>query len=71
MGSVTRPLRELKGFRRVTLEPGATETVRFDITAEELAFYRRDETWGTEPGRFRIYVGGDSRADRSVTLTLK
>lgn len=71
VGSVTRPVRELKGFQRVMLEPGATETVRFEITAEELEFYRRDKTWGTEPGRFRIYVGGDSRADRMVELTLR
>ena len=71
VGSVTRPLRELKAFRRVELAAGASETVTLTLTAADLSFYRRDMTYGPEPGEYRIYVGGDSRAANSVSLTLE
>ena len=70
-GSVTRPLRELKAFRRVELAAGASQTVDLTLTAADLSFYRRDMTYGTEPGEYRIYVGDDSRADNSISLTLE
>jgi beta-glucosidase len=62
VGSVTRPVRELKGFRRVELAAGASENVTFQLTAADLAFCGRDLRVRAEPGWFEAYVGGDSRA---------
>jgi len=59
-GSVTRPVRELKGFRRVHLQPGETVTVTFELSAEDLEFYGRKNTPVVEPGAFHAWVGGDS-----------
>ncbi|HSG47973.1 MAG TPA: glycoside hydrolase family 3 N-terminal domain-containing protein [Longimicrobiales bacterium] len=62
VASVTRPVRELKGFRRVTLEPGERRTVTFELHTDELAFPGRDMRPVTEPGRIQVWVGGDSNA---------
>jgi beta-glucosidase len=62
VGSVTRPVRELKGFQWVCLDPGEERVVRFDLHTEDLAFYGRDLRWGTEPGRFQVWVGSDAAA---------
>ena len=62
-GSVTRPVRELKKFRRVYLEPGETVIVRFDLHSDDLAFYGRDMRLLTEPGGFHLWVGGSSEAE--------
>jgi beta-glucosidase len=59
--SVTRPVKELKGFRRVVLEPGETRIVTFDITPELLAFYDTNMKFVVEPGDFEIMVGNSSR----------
>ena len=59
--SVTRPLKELKGFRKVFLQPGETKTVALDITPESLAFYDIDMKYVVEPGDFEITVGNSSR----------
>jgi beta-glucosidase len=59
--SVTRPLKELKGFERVSLQPGETKTVAFDITPESLAFYGIDMKYAVEPGQFEIMIGNSSR----------
>jgi beta-glucosidase len=61
VSSVTRPVKELKGFKRVTLAPGQTETVTFDITPEHLAFYDINKKFVVEPGEFEIMVGNSSR----------
>ncbi len=70
VGNVTRPVRELKDFRRVRLSPGETVTVEFSLDAADLAFYGRDNTLITEPGEFRLWVGGDSRADLGAPFRL-
>lgn len=70
VGSVTRPVRELKGFKKIFLKAGETQTVTFKITEEDLSFYRSDLTYGCEPGEFEIYIGGDSNAKRSIGFTL-
>jgi len=72
VSSVTRPVKELKGFRRITLEPGETATVAFEITPEHLALFDIDMVWRVEPGQFRLMVGSSSRdADlQSVTLSV-
>ena len=59
--SVTRPVKELKGFRKSSLQPGETKTVAFDITPEPLAFYDIDMKYVVEPGDFEIMVGNSSR----------
>ncbi|WP_238946719.1 beta-glucosidase BglX [Seongchinamella unica] len=61
-GNVTRPVRELKGFKRVTLGPGESERVSFDIHTDELAFHNRKMELVTEPGGFHAWIGGDSTA---------
>ncbi len=60
VGSVTRPVKELKGFRKIYLEAGDSLDVRFTLDAEDLSFYRKDMTFGPEPGDFMVFVGGDS-----------
>ena len=69
-GSVTRPVRELKAFQRVTLAPGETREVRFSLTVEDLKFYKRDQTRGAEAGKFDVWIGGDSAAGRKAEFTL-
>ena len=58
---VTRPVKELKGFTRVSLEPGEKREIHFDITADMLAYYDQDMNWQVEAGDFSIMVGGSSR----------
>jgi beta-glucosidase len=59
--SVTRPIKELKGFQRVTLQPGQTKTVTFEITPDLLSFYDINMKFGVEPGEFEIMIGNSSR----------
>jgi beta-glucosidase len=61
VSSVTRPVKELKGFRKVHLEPGETQTVELSITPESLAFYDVKMKYVVEPGEFAIMVGNSSR----------
>ena len=70
VGSVTRPVRQLKGFRKISLEPGETKTVEFTITPDMLAFYRQDMSFGTEAGEFEVYVGGSSDTLNGVSFSL-
>ncbi len=56
VGSRTRPVRELKGFQRITLPPGAAQRVIFTLHEEDLAFTRADGSWGAEPGRFKVWI---------------
>jgi beta-glucosidase len=67
--SVTRPVKELKGFKRITLVPGQTETVSLDITPAHLAFYNIDMKYVVEPGEFEIMIGNSSR-DQDLTKIL-
>ena len=60
VGNVTRPVKELKGFRRVHLEPGETETVAFELHTDDLAFYGRNNRLMTEAGDFHVWIGGSS-----------
>jgi beta-glucosidase len=60
VSSVTRPVKELRGFRRITLNPGETKTVEFTVGPEELSFLNRDMHRVVEPGTFTIMVGGNS-----------
>jgi len=60
VASVTRPVRELRGFRRVSLRPGEARTIEFVVSPAELAFYGLDLKPVIEPGTFRVFVGGSS-----------
>lgn len=71
VSSVTRPVKELKGFQRVSLAPGETKTVNFPITTEALQFYNRDMNRVVEPGEFDIMVGNSSQNVKTTTLTVK
>ena len=57
VSSVVRPLKELKGFQKITLQPGEKTTVRFVISKEQLSFFNRDLQWVAEPGEFDIMMG--------------
>ncbi|SMC82371.1 beta-glucosidase BglX [Pedobacter nyackensis] len=61
VGSSTRPVKELKGFEKISLKPGESKTVNFKITEEDLKFYNTDLKFVAEPGDFKIYIGGNSR----------
>lgn len=71
VSSVTRPVKELKGFKRVSLAPGASETVTLPITTEALQFYNREMKRVVEPGEFDIMVGNSSANVKTVTLTVE
>ena len=71
VSSVTRPVKELKGFRRVSLGPGQTITVTLDVTPESLAFHRIDLTYGVEPGEFRLMLGPSSRDEDLQSVMLR
>ena len=61
VGSVTRPVKELKGFQKIDLKAGETKTVTFNITPNDLKFYNYDLKFDWEPGEFQIMIGGNSR----------
>jgi beta-glucosidase len=60
VSSVTRPVKELRGFRRITIDAGKTQTVKFTLGPKELSFLNRDMRRVVEPGTFKIMVGGNS-----------
>ena len=69
VGSVTRPVQELKGFEKIMLQPGESRTVSFTLRPEDLAFTRADMTHGWEPGEFRLWIAPRSGADASTPVT--
>jgi beta-glucosidase len=70
VSSVTRPIEELKGFRRVTLAPGESRTVSFELTPRELQFWNADMHRVVEPGKFNIMVGPNSVDLQKAQLTV-
>ncbi len=71
VGSISRPVQELKHFRRITLLPGESKTVSFDITADQLKFYNSDLQFVAEPGEFLIMAGPSSAQVDTLSFTLK
>ncbi len=71
VGSITRPVKELKGFEKISLKAGESKNVTFSITPAMLAFHRLDMSYGTEPGDFKLFVGGNSRDVKETTFKLK
>ncbi len=71
VSSLTRPIKELKGFTRIHLAPGETKTVQFPITPEKLSFLNEDMKRVVEPGTFSIMVGPSSRSEQLLTVKLE
>jgi beta-glucosidase len=71
ISTVTRPVMELKGFKRISLDPGETQKVKLPITRASLQFYNRDMQRVVEPGEFEIMVGTSSQSHKSTTLIVK
>ena len=69
VGSVTRPVRQLKGFERVSLAPGESRQVSFEITPELISFWRRDLTFGPEAGEFHLFIGANAACNDPVTFS--
>ena len=68
---MTRPVKELRGFRRIHLKPGERQTVSFKIDKEQLSYYDKDNKWICEPGTFTIAVGPSSAENDKVKLEIK
>jgi beta-glucosidase len=60
VSSVTRPVKELKGFQKIMLKKGESKTVTFTVTSDDLKFYNNSLKYIFEPGQFKIYIGGNS-----------
>ncbi len=71
VGSVTRPVMELKGFEKIRLKPGESREVTFKLTNNHLEFFRKDLSLGSEPGKFLVFVGGNSRDVKQAEFVLK
>jgi len=70
VGSVTRPVRELKGFQKIELRAGESREISFTIGENELKFLRADMTVGTEPGEFQVFIGPNSRDTHAAKFDL-
>lgn len=70
VASVTRPVKELKGFQKISLKKGENKTVTFRLTAEDLKFYNKDLTYTFEPGDFKVFVGTNSSDVKEADFTL-
>lgn len=70
VGSSTRPVKELKGFEKISLKPGESKTVNFKITEEDLKFYNTALQFVAEPGDFKVYIGANSRDVLEAPFTL-
>ncbi len=68
--SVTRPIRQLKGFQRVRLAPGQSARVRFTLTRRDLMFIGRELSWTVEPGRFTVWIGPNAESGLEGTFEL-
>ncbi|WP_282037942.1 beta-glucosidase BglX [Saccharicrinis aurantiacus] len=66
-----RPLKELKGFQKVSIKAGGTEHITFKLSDKELGYYFPNGKYVVEPGNFRVYVGGSSEVKHSVNFSLK
>jgi beta-glucosidase len=70
VGSITRPVKELKDFERVFLNPGQTERVAFDLTADKLKFWNSQLEYAAEPGQFEVLVGPNSKETKQASFML-
>jgi len=71
VGSITRPVKELKAFEKVTIKAGEAKTIKFTLSTDDLAFYRKDLSYGTEPGDFELFIGPNARDVQTAQFKLK
>jgi beta-glucosidase len=71
VGSITRSIKELKAFQKVFIKAGGVNEIVFKISSEDLKYYRKDLTYGIEPGTFNLFIGSNSRDLQSVKFELK
>lgn len=70
VSEVTRPVKELKGFEKVLLEPGQSKDIKIKLDKSHFSFFKRDMSYGTEPGEFLIMVGANSRDLKTTSVKL-
>ena len=70
VGSVVRPVKELKRFERVTLKAGETKHCRFELPVEDLAYWNFDMEYVVEPGNFDLWVAGDSASGEALRFAV-
>jgi beta-glucosidase len=70
VGSSTRPVKELKGFQKISLKPGESKNVSFTIRLNDLKFYNNELKWTAEPGAFDVFIGTDSENLKEASFTL-
>ena len=70
VGNVTRPVRELKGFQRLRIEPRQTVTVSFELHTDDFAFFGRTNELMVEPGDFHAWIGGSSDTDLKTAFSV-
>ena len=70
VGSITRPVKELKGFQKIDLKAGESKNVSFTISVNDLKFYNSDLKYVAEPGDFKVFIGGNSRDVKEANLKL-
>jgi len=71
VGSITRPVKELKGFQKVALKVGESKTISFNISENDLKFYNSDLKFVAEPGDFEVFIGTNSRDAKAASFSLK
>ena len=71
VASITRPVLELKGFEKISLEPNETKTVSFEISEKTIEFYTINKKWEAEPGKFKLFIGSSSKDLKSVDFNFK
>jgi len=71
VGSIARPVKELKGFKQITLDAGETQNVSFNISVEDLKFYNNDLKYVAEPGDFKLFIGTNSEDVKEADFKLK
>jgi beta-glucosidase len=71
VATVTRPVRQLAGFRRIALKPGEARAVEFTLTPHQLGFYDLDMRFRVAPGRFHVFVGQSSAEGTEATFEVK
>ncbi len=71
VGSITRPVKELKGFKQIILKPGETQKVSFTISVNDLKFYNSDLKYVYEPGDFKVFIGTSSADVKEADFKLQ
>ncbi|MFM2361025.1 MAG: beta-glucosidase BglX, partial [Bacteroidota bacterium] len=71
VGSVTRPVKELKGFQKIELAGGESKTINFTISENDLKFYNYDLKYAAETGDFNVFIGGNSRDVKTASFKLQ